>query len=52
MPNITDLVTITAFTAVENRIPNISNLFKRTDNNIKINETENRITTDHDQQKD
>ena len=52
MPNITDLVTITAFTAVENRIPNISNLFKRTDYNIKINETENRITTDYDQQKD
>ena len=51
IPNITNLGTTTAFTAVENKIPNVSNLVKKTDCNTKINEIENKITTDHDQQK-
>ena len=34
IPNITNLVIITTFTAVENKIPNVSN--KKTDYNTKI----------------
>ena len=47
MPNITNLATTTALTAVENKIPSVSNLVKKTDYNRKINETEKKIT-DHD----
>ena len=51
MPNTTNLAGTTAFTAVENKIPNVSNLVKKTDNNTKISEIENKITTDHDHDK-
>ena len=36
--------------AVENKIPNVSNLVKKTDYNTKISEIENK-TTDHDHDK-
>ena len=51
IPDITNLVTTTALTAVENKIPNVSNLVKKTDYNTKISEIENKITTDHDHDK-
>ena len=38
IPSITDLATTTALTAVENKIPNVNNLVKKTDYNTKINE--------------
>ena len=47
----TNLATTTVLTAVENKMPNISNLFKRTDYNTKISEIENKFTTDHDHDK-
>ena len=34
IPSITNLATTTALTAVENKIPNVSNLVKKTDYNI------------------
>ena len=43
--NSTDLATLTA---VENNIPNVKELVKKTDHSTKISETENKITTDHD----
>ena len=48
IPNITNLATTAALTAVENKIPNVNNLVKKTDYNTKISETENKIATDHD----
>ena len=36
--SITNLATTTALTAVENKIPNVNNLVKKTDYNKKINE--------------
>ena len=48
MPNVTNLATTTAFTAVENETPN---LVKKPDYNTEIIEIENRITTDHDHDK-
>ena len=51
IPNITHLATTTALTVVENKIPNVSNLVKKTDYNTKISEVENKITTDHDHDK-
>ena len=36
MPNITGLATNSALTAVENKIPNIGNLVKKTDYDAKI----------------
>ena len=36
MPNITHLTTATALTAVENKIPNASNLVKKSHYNKKI----------------
>ena len=36
---------------VENKIPNVSNLVKKTDYNTNNNEIENKITTDHDHDK-
>ena len=44
--NITNLAAITALTAVENKIPNVSNLVKKT-YDIKISEIENNIAKDH-----
>ena len=46
-----NLATTAALTAVENKIPNVSTLVKKTDNNRKTNEIENKITTDHDHDK-
>ena len=50
MPNITNLATTTiALTTVENKIPNVSNLVKKTDCNTKINEIKKKIINrDHD----
>ena len=49
--NITNLVTTSALTAVENKIPNVSILVIKNDYNTKISEIENKITTDHDHDK-
>ena len=46
MPSITALATNSALTAVENKIPDVSSLVKKTDYNIKISEIEKKIT-DH-----
>ena len=46
MLNISNLAT-TALTAVENKIPNVSNLVTKNSYNTKISEIENKIT-DHD----
>ena len=60
IPNITNFSTTTALTAVvENKIPNVSNLVKKKkkkkkkkqDYQTKISETENKITTNLDQDK-
>ena len=60
IPNITNFSTTTALTAVvENKIPNVSNLVKKKqkkqkkkqDYHTKISETENKITTNLDQDK-
>ena len=37
------MATKTALTAVENKIPNVSNLIKKTDYNTKITEIENKV---------
>ena len=47
----TNLSTKTALNALENKIPSVSNLVKKTDYNTKINEIENKITADHDYDK-
>ena len=49
--SITNLGTTTALTAVENNIPNVSNLIRKTDYNTKISDIENKITTDHENDK-
>ena len=49
--NITNLATIIALTAVENEIPNVSNLAKKNDFETKISKIENKITTDHNHDK-
>ena len=36
---------------IENKVPNVSNLVEKTDNNTKISEIENRIITDNDHDK-
>ena len=59
IPNITNFSTTTALTAVvENKLPNVSNLVKKKkkkekkqDYHAKISETENKITTNLDQDK-
>ena len=51
MPDITNIVTTTALSAVENKIPNTSNLVKKFDHDTKISKTENKITTDHNHDK-
>ena len=48
----TTATTTTALNAVENKIPNVSNLVKKTNYKTKVSETENKITTDHDHDKD
>ena len=48
--NITNLPTTTTLTAVENEIPIVSTLVKRTDYNTKISEIKKNIT-DHDYEK-
>ena len=53
MPSINTLATNTALTAVENKIPNVSNLgnlVKKADYNTKLNEIGKKIT-DHDHDK-
>ena len=50
MPNISGLATTTALTAVENKIPDVSNLLKKAKYNTRINEIENKIT-DHNHDK-
>ena len=50
MPSITNLVSTTALTAVENKKSNVSNLLKKTDYNTKISEIDKKIT-DHDHDK-
>ena len=44
MPSITSLATTSALTAVENTIPIISNLVKKTDYNTKIIEIDKKLT--------
>ena len=39
------------FTAFEKKIPNVSNLIEKTDYNKKMSEIENKVTTDHDNDK-
>ena len=46
MPTITNLATETALNYLENKIPNVSNVVKKTDYNTNVNETEKKIT-DH-----
>ena len=43
IPSITGLATTSSLTAVENKIPSISNLVKKTDYDIKVGEIENRM---------
>ena len=38
IPNFTNLATTTALTAVENKVPNVRNLVKKTDYNTKFSE--------------
>ena len=45
------MATTSSLTTVENKIPSVSNLVKKTDYNTKIWELENKITTDHDHDK-
>ena len=48
--NISNLATTTALTTVENKIPNVNNLVRKTGYNTNISEIEKEIT-DHDQDK-
>ena len=50
MPSISGLATNTALTAVENNIPDVSSLVKKTDCNTKISEIENKVN-DHNHDK-
>ena len=50
IPNITDLATTIFLSAVENKVPSVSNLVKKTDYNIKINEIKKKVI-DHDHDK-
>ena len=45
------MATTTALTAVENKIPNVSNIVKKPYYNTKRSETENKVTADHDHDK-
>ena len=44
MPSISGLVTTSALTAVENKIPSVSNLVKKTDYDTKVSELKKKIT--------
>ena len=44
LTSISDLATSSALTAVENKIPDVSDLVKKTDYDTKINDIENKIT--------
>ena len=44
----TNLATTTALIVVDNKMPNVSKVFRKTDYNTKINEIENKVDTDHD----
>ena len=44
IPDISNLATKTAFTAVESKIPNFSYLVNKTDYNTKVTEIENKLT--------
>ena len=50
MPSISGLATTSAMTAVESKIPNVSNLVKKTDYDTQVNEIEKKIT-DHNHDK-
>ena len=50
IPSITGLATNLALTAVENEIPNVSSLVKKTDYDTKISEIENKVS-DHNHDK-
>ena len=50
IPSITGLATNSALPAVENKMPNVSNLVKKTNYNTKISEIEKKIT-DHNHEK-
>ena len=50
IPDIINLVTNTAHSAVENKLPNVSNLVKKNYYNMKINEIEKK-NSDHDYDK-
>ena len=48
IPDVSSLVTKSALTAVENKIPDVSSLVKKTDYNTKISEIENKVNNyDH-----
>ena len=47
IPSIAGLATISELTAVENRIPDVSSLVKKTDYDTKISDIEKRVTN-HD----
>ena len=44
MPSINNLASTTALTAVENKIPDVSNLVKKAEYNTKLNKIEKKIT--------
>ena len=49
IPDISNLATKTALTAIENKTPSVSNLVKKTDFNTKITDTENKLNNhNHD----
>ena len=50
IPSISGLATNSSLTAVENKIPDVSNLVKKTDCNAKISEIENKAN-DHNHDK-
>ena len=45
------MATTTAVTTLENKIPNVRNLVKKTDFSTKISDIENKTTTDNDHDK-
>ena len=49
IPDITGLATNSALTAVQNKMPDISNLVKKTDYNTKLSEIENKLNDYHDE---
>ena len=51
IPNITNLVTIGALTTVENKVPNVSDLFKKADYIAEIKDIKNKYITKCDYNK-